>query len=335
MPCLFAHLASSYLAKDKYPLCCILVWPLRAQTAQCWLWSLSCARSALPQRGRGWVLLRIVARAVPTPVCLEAGKEQAGAENSRLWGWGLAFALTGTMPQGSPNPWLREQGDGSLELPFPCQWWVCCCEKLCWLFWSRCCVWGRHCSLPFLLHPLSSPAKGPVLQLNWTSCSGSRCVWGVCLSSPPHPLFAGSFCYQCCWMGKSVAAIKLETWEYPGQKSEGENASLLPHPWCCLQIKISKLNLNCAFKGLNPLVPSCLCWCLPGCVWAPSAVHLALTPLRLNDKFSLCLLLFVLFCFFSFQPSWHLILPQPVKYNPETCGWENVALCHAHFRGVN
>lgn len=155
------------------------------------------------------------------------------------------------------------------------------------------------------------------------------------LFSPARPLFVGGFCHHRCCMWESVAAIKLRDGSTQDRNQEGENVSPLPHPLCCLQIKISNLNLKCAFKDINPLVPCCLCWCLPGCVWAPSAVHLALTPLRLNDKFSLCLLLFVLFCFFSFQPSWHLILPQPVKYNPETCGWENVALCHAHFRGAN
>lgn len=67
------------------------------------------------------MLLRIVVRAVPTPACLETGQKLAGGENSWLWGWGLGFALTGTMSQGSPNPWFREQEDGGLELPFPCQ----------------------------------------------------------------------------------------------------------------------------------------------------------------------------------------------------------------------
>lgn len=50
---------------------------------------------------------------------------------------------------------------------------------------------------------------------------------------------------------------QTERWEYPGQKSEGEDVSLLSLLLCCLQIKISNLNLNCAFKGINPLVPSC------------------------------------------------------------------------------
>lgn len=217
-----------------------------------------------------------------------------------------------------------------LELPFPCQWCVCCYEKPCWLFWSRCCVGGRQCSLPFLLHPLSSPTKGTPSELNFLQ-------WlQMCLRSLPasfHHLvlflleisaISAAGCGNL-WLQSNWEVGVPRTVQYPG----------LPHPLCCLQIKISNLNLNCESKGMNPLVPSCLCWCLPGCVWALSTVHLALTPLRLNDKFSLCLLLFVLFCFFSFQPSWHLILPQPVKYNPETCGWENVALCHAHLRGAN
>lgn len=66
------------------------------------------------------MLLRIVARAVPTPAYLEEGKNQAGAENSRLWGWGLGFALFGTMTQESPNSWFREQEDGGWSCPVMC-----------------------------------------------------------------------------------------------------------------------------------------------------------------------------------------------------------------------
>lgn len=92
------------------------------------------------------------------------------------------------------------------------------------------------------------------------------------------------------------------------------------------------------FKGLTPLVLSCCqgCLCLPALSVGIGHSVLSTEPPRLNDKFSLCLLLFVVVCFvlvfFPFQPSWHLILPRLVKYNPEARGWENVALSRSFQR---
>lgn len=74
------------------------------------------------------MLLRAVARAVPISVSLNAGGKQTGAgvkAGRRLRGWVAGFALAGTMPQGSLIPWVVEQEDGGLELPFPCQGSVC------------------------------------------------------------------------------------------------------------------------------------------------------------------------------------------------------------------
>lgn len=39
----------------------------------------------------------------------------------RLWTWHGVFVLASVVLYGSLNPWFREQEDGGLGLPFPCQ----------------------------------------------------------------------------------------------------------------------------------------------------------------------------------------------------------------------
>lgn len=221
-PCHVAHPAPSSLAEDKYPLCRIWVGPLRSQTAQYWLRSLRCASTALPQRGRGWGLLRIVARAVPTPACLEAGGETADLV---MGSW---FCSDWYHNPRKPKLMVWVARGWGLELPFPCQWCVCCYEKPCWLFWSRCCVGGRQCSLPFLLHPLSSPTKGTPSELNFLQ-------WlQMCLRSLPasfHHLvlfllevsaISAAGCGNL-WLQSNWEVGVPRTVQYPG----------LPHPLCC------------------------------------------------------------------------------------------------------
>lgn len=50
------------------------------------------------------------------------------------------------------------------------------------------------------------------------------------LFSPPRPLFAGSFCHQCCWMWESVAAIKPRDGSTQDKNQRGRMCPLSLNP---------------------------------------------------------------------------------------------------------
>lgn len=158
------------------------------------------------------------------------------------------FALAGTMPQGSLNPWFRQQEEG-VAFPMPETACACLPEALLAVLERVLCMW-EELLLPFPPPPFSSPKKRPVLQLNWIFSSSSRCLRSYLLSFfvVPSP-FSGISFPQYCWVWKSVAAIKLiggvrvVVRRIPSRavrRVKGpHHLSPLPSPLCCLQIKIT------------------------------------------------------------------------------------------------
>lgn len=157
----------------------------------------SCEMLALP-------FPKAVVWTVSTSAYLNAGRSWSEDRQQSMG----CFALAGTVPQWSLNPWFREQEEG-VAFPMPGVACVCLPEALLAVLEWVLCVW-EALLLPFPPPPFSSPKKGPVLQLNWIFSSGSRCLRSYLLSlfAVPSP-FSGIFFPQYCWVWKSVVAIKL------------------------------------------------------------------------------------------------------------------------------